>query len=580
MSEQGPVWSVVIPVRDGERYLADAIRSALALPGPAREVIVVDDGSRDGSRAIAESFGAPVRVVSGAGCGPAAARNVGLREARTDLLGFLDADDLWLPALANEALARLISDPEVDVAHGLVREFHDDAPASAGAPFRYILIGSAFFRRRAFERIGPFDETLLFCEDYDWFLRAFEGCLAKAPVDAVTLLRRLHAASMTKGDTNAGAGLAKAHRRAIERRRRGAVPAQRPEGFPSVVEYMGTRPAHRMQPLAMPDDKPEQPVATPEELGLERRDQRPIELAPDAVIAISCVRNEATRLPFQLAWHRRLGVARFLVIDNGSTDGTLDYLLGQPDVHVWHTTASFRDSRNGTDWMEALMRAHGVGRWCLVADADELFYYADCETRAIGELVRDLDASGAKAFRVLMLDMYADAPVREVAYRAGDDFRDACPYFDRRAFHTREETFFGHDAAPSVFGGVRERVFGGAAPGVAARHFYCLSKVPLLRYDPAIRLADSLHWTSCRELARETGCLLHFKFLASFAAQASAEAARGEHWNGAVQYARYAHVMAAEPALNLYSPEHSLRFVDSRQLVDLGIMEDGDDGHA
>src|SRR6185295_6832777 len=70
--------------------------------------------------------------------------------------------------------------------------------------------------------------------------------------------------------------------------------------------------------------------------GLERRDARPIEIAADAVVVCSAVRNEADRLPFFLQHYRRLGAARFLFVDNDSSDGTAALLLREPDVHLWH----------------------------------------------------------------------------------------------------------------------------------------------------------------------------------------------------------------------------------------------------
>ena len=75
--------------------------------------------------------------------------------------------------------------------------------------------------------------------------------------------------------------------------------------------------------------------------GLRRVDDRPIDIYPGEVLGCLVVRNEAPRLPWFLAENRRLGVSTFLVVDNGSTDGTLDLLRDQPDVHLWETSSSF-----------------------------------------------------------------------------------------------------------------------------------------------------------------------------------------------------------------------------------------------
>ena len=89
--------SVVIPCRNGARFLAQTLRAALNQTRPPDEIVVVDDGSTDASRAIAEAFGPPVRVLSGPAEGAAVARNAGAAAATGDLLMFLDADDLLTP---------------------------------------------------------------------------------------------------------------------------------------------------------------------------------------------------------------------------------------------------------------------------------------------------------------------------------------------------------------------------------------------------------------------------------------------------------------------------------------------------
>ena len=90
-----PVVSCIIPVLDGERYLGAALESVLTQTYGAVEVIVADDGSTDGTRAVASAFGSRVRYLHQANAGHAAARNLGLAAAGGAFVAFLDADDLW-----------------------------------------------------------------------------------------------------------------------------------------------------------------------------------------------------------------------------------------------------------------------------------------------------------------------------------------------------------------------------------------------------------------------------------------------------------------------------------------------------
>src|SRR4051812_13046945 len=92
-----PTISVVIPCYNGALYLRETLESALAQNYAPLEILVVDDGSEDDSAAIAESCGAPVRVIRQPNQGESVARNRGIDEARGDWVAFLDADDLWEP---------------------------------------------------------------------------------------------------------------------------------------------------------------------------------------------------------------------------------------------------------------------------------------------------------------------------------------------------------------------------------------------------------------------------------------------------------------------------------------------------
>jgi glycosyltransferase involved in cell wall biosynthesis len=98
--------SVLIPVYNGEAFIETAIRSALGQRGVSTDVIVIDDGSTDGTPAILRSFGSTIRVLRQANAGHVRARNNGARLARGDWFAFLDADDEWLPDKLSQQLAR------------------------------------------------------------------------------------------------------------------------------------------------------------------------------------------------------------------------------------------------------------------------------------------------------------------------------------------------------------------------------------------------------------------------------------------------------------------------------------------
>jgi glycosyltransferase involved in cell wall biosynthesis len=195
----GPTVSVIVPVRDGAAYLGDALASVLAQDVAPLEVIVVDDGSTDGSAAVAAAAGPSVRVLAGSFGGAAAARNAGVAAARGDLLAFVDHDDLWAPRRLARQVAALCRAPAVELVLGLTQRFRDEAGArvALGPPAPEPSFGAVLATRRAFELVGPLDAGRAFDEDVDWFLRAREARVP-ARLDRVLVQHyRRHATNAT-----------------------------------------------------------------------------------------------------------------------------------------------------------------------------------------------------------------------------------------------------------------------------------------------------------------------------------------------------------------------------------------------
>src|SRR5208283_1621057 len=138
---------------------------------------------------------------------------------------------------------------------------------------------------------------------------------------------------------------------------------------------------------------------------LIRIDTRHIVDEPGEIRGFMPVRNEIIRLPDNLAHHRRLGVKRFFIIDNGSTDGSREFLLCQPDCHVFATNNSFSESACGVEWVNAIMNEYGRNHWSLVVDADEWFVYPGYENKSLLELALYLDRRGAQGVLAFLLDM-------------------------------------------------------------------------------------------------------------------------------------------------------------------------------
>jgi glycosyltransferase involved in cell wall biosynthesis len=218
--------SAIIPVYNGEAFLAEAIMSILRQGYQPVEIIVVDDGSTDGTAAVAERFGEQIRYTRQQQRGPAAARNTGLGLARGDFIAFLDADDLWPPAKLRPQVDCLIQHPEVGVSMGCtqVLQLHvrdgqriEEVWVSCRA---MLLLSAALVRTTVFAQIGGFDEALLYGEDIDWFMRVRESGHPIITHPQVTHIARRHTSNMTHQHALASRGLVLALRKSLERRRK------------------------------------------------------------------------------------------------------------------------------------------------------------------------------------------------------------------------------------------------------------------------------------------------------------------------------------------------------------------------
>src|SRR5262249_233394 len=137
---------------------------------------------------------------------------------------------------------------------------------------------------------------------------------------------------------------------------------------------------------------------------LLRVDDRLVGEDPDEVRAFMVVRDEMLRMPFTLTHYRKMGVARFFVIDNGSTDGTKEFLLAQPDCHLFVTYDSYAEAAYGLRWQNALLDEYGTNHWCLSVDADEWFIFPGYETIPLADFTAYLDRSGAQGTFSFLLD--------------------------------------------------------------------------------------------------------------------------------------------------------------------------------
>jgi glycosyltransferase involved in cell wall biosynthesis len=202
-------------VYNAERYIGECLNGILAQTRPPDEIVVVDDGSTDGTQDELARFRGEVRVVSQANRGHPGAYNRCVEEARGDYVAKCDADDIWEPAKLERQLEAVQTHPQIDIAFCAAQSFGLHEQPFGPNPGAGLLAGEGFarrlyrgnmvcspstlIRRSLYERLGPFVDRLP-CEDYDYWLRALK-LGAQFYYDPTVLVRyRRHAASVTSGE--------------------------------------------------------------------------------------------------------------------------------------------------------------------------------------------------------------------------------------------------------------------------------------------------------------------------------------------------------------------------------------------
>jgi glycosyltransferase involved in cell wall biosynthesis len=180
-----PRVSAIIPTYNRKAFVLEAVDSVLAQTYRDYELIVVDDGSADGTGEVLKQYGEQLLYTIQANKGISAARNHGLEIAHGEFIAFLDSDDLWLPEKLQQQVAFMDEHPQAQICYTdeiWIRRGVRVNPRKKHAkysgeiyphclPLCIISPSSALMRRGLFEQVGAFDPQLPVCEDYDLWLR-------------------------------------------------------------------------------------------------------------------------------------------------------------------------------------------------------------------------------------------------------------------------------------------------------------------------------------------------------------------------------------------------------------------------
>lgn len=275
-----------------------------------------------------------------------------------------------------------------------------------------------------------------------------------------------------------------------------------------------------------------------------------IKIPADALVLICLQKNDLVRIKAFIDHHRSLGIRHYAIIDNGSTDGSREWLMEQPDVFLFATDVPYT-SANRDAWINRVLAYFGDNRWYLVLDSDELLAYDDMERRDIGQLIARLEQKHILRCRAMMLDMYATDGYFEIGDRA--DFLKQCVFFDVDTYTTG--TWDYHVA---LSGGPRKRLFGTDAT---------LTKYPLFRLAEGELLYQAHAMFPLRKNLN-TPChlvLRHYKFLPGDKQKFESIAREGKYFGGSIEYKNYIKAMSDAKVVHFVDGA-SAKYEDSASL--------------
>lgn len=214
-------------------------------------------------------------------------------------------------------------------------------------------------------------------------------------------------------------------------------------------------------------------------------------------VLVVAVKDDLERIKLFFEHYRHLGVRKFIVIDNNSTDGTREFAIEQPDTRVYLVTEAFQTQKKEA-WIEKVLALTGYNRWYMVVDSDELLDYVGSEHLRIDDFIRQNTADGAIRLQGYLVDMYSKAPL----------FSEQCEYKDiPKVFSLFDVDSYQEQRPNMIYGGPRHRLFG-------IGNLLCKQSVFFLIPEMLYCCCHNVHVPKMKEFTDMYFVLRHYKYLA------------------------------------------------------------------
>ncbi len=288
-----------------------------------------------------------------------------------------------------------------------------------------------------------------------------------------------------------------------------------------------------------------------------KRSKQDIQIKSEDIPLFCVQRNEKLRLPFFLDYYRKLGVTQFFFVDNNSDDGSFEFLLEQPDCHVFWTNDGYNQSGHGLTWLNHLINDANIlhiNQWYIIADVDEFLVYPNCETHSLKKLTDYLNTTDVEVVPSFMLDMYA----KNLAGSSKDFLKEHIYFYNNyQLFYQIESPYI----QPS--GGIRPLIF-------RESNAYYVKTALFKKIAQPTYLISSTHQTTPYRTSSLITTFLHYKFIGDFSSHVQTEITRKQH---SARYRIYHNWNKNHSNINFLNLEKTTKYQNSQQLVELGLIK-------
>ena len=281
----------------------------------------------------------------------------------------------------------------------------------------------------------------------------------------------------------------------------------------------------------------------------------------DTPIVVLCVKNDRRRIEMLVKHYRGLGVKHFAFLDNGSTDGTLEWMTEQEDIELFATDDTYSSFAKEA-WINRIVGYYGFDRWYIVTDSDELIAHTGMEAHPLTDVTAYAVKNGISRIEALTLDMYADAALFSED-PAQSDIRQKYCWMDSDSYIENKRQV-GREMITAITGGPRMRTMDVSTS---------LMKYPLVYFAPGTVSANA-HFQYPYSEINKCPChfaILHYKFLEEDKKEYARRADKGSGFAFGGGY--YRSYMNAAEGSSTFMYEGSLRYEDSKSLAQLPIIK-------